>query len=139
MKAAAYIKTTSSSGCPLTPRDVGDLLPLLHGHYPASSLLRSSAPLISASLLSASWVAHLCLFPFDHRPGSQVPYESPNKSHASPTGLSDSRCDQHHGGSENELGLFKAMIRIRGCCTTLTEPIVEGPALSIWTALRQAE
>jgi hypothetical protein len=31
------------------------------------------------------------------------------------------------------------MIKIRGCCTTLTEPIVEGPALSIWPALRQAE
>jgi hypothetical protein len=27
------------------------------------------------------------------------------------------------------------MIRIRGRCTTLTEPIVEGPALSIWPAL----
>jgi len=31
------------------------------------------------------------------------------------------------------------MIRIRGRCTTLTEPIVEGPALSIWPALCQAE
>lgn len=31
------------------------------------------------------------------------------------------------------------MIKIRGCCTTLTEPIVEGPALSIWPALCQAE
>src|ERR1700730_6822191 len=30
------IKTRSSSGCPLTPPDVGDLLPLLHGHYPVS-------------------------------------------------------------------------------------------------------
>ena len=26
-----------------------------------------------------------------------------------------------------------------GCCTTLTESIVEGPALSIWPALRRAE
>src|SRR5215467_6102569 len=34
--------------------DVGDLLPLLHGHYPVSSLLRSSAPLAGASVLSAS-------------------------------------------------------------------------------------
>jgi len=57
------IRTRSSSGCPLTPPDVGDLLPLLHGHYPISSLLRSSAPLIGASVLSASWVFHLCLFP----------------------------------------------------------------------------
>ena len=31
------------------------------------------------------------------------------------------------------------MIKIRGCCTALTEPIVEGPALSIWPALCQAE
>ena len=31
------------------------------------------------------------------------------------------------------------MIKIKGCCTTLTEPIVEGPALSIWPALCQAE
>jgi hypothetical protein len=31
------------------------------------------------------------------------------------------------------------MFKIRGCCTTLTEPIVEGPALSIWPALCQAE
>ena len=31
------------------------------------------------------------------------------------------------------------MIEIRGCCTALTEPIVEGPALSIWPALCQAE
>ena len=76
------IKTRSSSGCPLTPPDVGDLLPLLHGHYPVSSLLRSSAPLIGASVLSASWGVHLCLFPLHHRPGSQVPYESPDKSHA---------------------------------------------------------
>src|SRR6267154_3995243 len=31
-----------------------DLPPLLHGHYPASSLLRGSPPLSSASVLSAS-------------------------------------------------------------------------------------
>ena len=31
------------------------------------------------------------------------------------------------------------MIKIWGCSTTLTEPIVEGPALSIWPALCQAE
>src|SRR5271165_461658 len=79
------IKIRSSSGCPLTPCDVGDLLPLLHGHYPASSLLRSSAPLVGVSVFSASWVCHLCLFPLHHRPGSQVPYESPDKSHAACT------------------------------------------------------
>ena len=64
---------------------MGDLLPSLHGHYPASSLLRSSAPLAGASVLSASWVLHLGLFPYHHRPGSQVPYESPDKSHAACT------------------------------------------------------
>src|SRR5258708_33086582 len=57
------IKTRSSSGCPLTPPDVGDLLPLLHGYYPASSLLRSSAPLIGASVLSTSWCVHFVPFP----------------------------------------------------------------------------
>jgi hypothetical protein len=31
------------------------------------------------------------------------------------------------------------MIKFWGCCTALTEPIVEGPALSIWPALCQAE
>src|SRR5438445_2548627 len=31
-----------------------DLPPLLHGNYPASSLLRGSAPLAGASVLSAS-------------------------------------------------------------------------------------
>ena len=76
------IRIRSSSGFPLTPPDASDLLPLLGGHYPASSLLRSSAPLIGASVLSASWVLHLCFFPLHHRPGSQVPYESPDKSHA---------------------------------------------------------
>ena len=55
------------------------------GHYPVSSLLRSSAPLIGASVLSASWGVHLCLFLLHHRPGAQVPYESPDKSHAACT------------------------------------------------------
>ena len=85
MKAAAFHQNKEFLRLSVDSCDVGDLLPLLHGHLPASSLLRSSAPLISASVLSASWVAHLCLFPFHHRPGSQVPYESPNKSHASST------------------------------------------------------
>ena len=75
-----------SSCCQLSKQSgAGDLLPLLHGHYPASSLLRSSAPLVGVSVLSASWVCHLCLFPLHHRPGSQVPYESPDKSHAACT------------------------------------------------------
>ena len=57
------IRIRSSSGFPLTPPDASDLLPLLGGHYPASSLLRSSAPLIGASVLSASCDMHLSLFP----------------------------------------------------------------------------
>ena len=62
--------------------NVDGLLPLLHGSYPASSLLRSSPSLASASVLSASWFCHLCVFPCHHRPGSQVPYESQDTSHA---------------------------------------------------------
>jgi hypothetical protein len=46
----------------LTP-DVGDLPPLLHGHYPASSLLRGSPPLTGASVLSASRFQLLAPFP----------------------------------------------------------------------------
>src|SRR5260370_827408 len=38
-----------------------DLPPLLHGHYPASSLLRGSPPLSSASVLSASRLAPLAI------------------------------------------------------------------------------
>src|SRR5438067_8660803 len=49
----------------LTP-NVGDLPPSLHGHYPASSLLRSSPPLTAASVLSASQFCCLYLFPW-HR------------------------------------------------------------------------
>src|SRR6516164_5073988 len=59
--------------------------PSLHGHYPASSLLRSSPPLPAASVLSASQFRCLYLFPWHRRTGSQVPYESPNESHASYT------------------------------------------------------
>src|SRR6516164_4982987 len=61
---------------------MGDLPPSLHGHYSASSLLLSSATLVGALVLSASWVFHLCLFPYYRQPGSQVPYESPDKGHA---------------------------------------------------------
>ena len=65
----------------LTP-NVGDLPPLLHGHYPASSLIRSSPPLSDALVLSASRGHRLYLFPWHRRPGSQVPHESPNQGHA---------------------------------------------------------
>src|ERR1700688_5022989 len=68
----------------LTP-DVGDLPPLLHGHYPVSSLLRGSPPLAGASVFRPRGFDRLCLFPWHRRPGSQVPCESPNESHASCT------------------------------------------------------
>src|ERR1700758_2720120 len=47
--------------------------------------LRSSPPLPAASVLSASQFRCLYLFPWHRRTGSQVPYESPNESHASYT------------------------------------------------------
>ena len=80
-------RLVGSSCCQLTLIDlhVGRLPPSLHGNYPASPLLRSSPPLICASVLSASRFCRLCLFPYHRRPGSQVPYESPNQSHASCT------------------------------------------------------
>src|SRR5262250_3755134 len=40
-----------------------DLPPLLHGHYPASTLLRGSPPLPGASVLSASRLEPLAPFP----------------------------------------------------------------------------
>src|SRR5918995_19299 len=59
--------------------------PSLHGRYSASSLLRGSPPLLGASVLSASRVLRLCLFPSHRRIGSQVPYRSLNQSHATST------------------------------------------------------
>src|SRR6516165_4462627 len=41
--------------------NVDDLPPLLHGHYPASSLLRGSPSLSVASVLLASRLLRLCL------------------------------------------------------------------------------
>jgi len=80
-------RPSGSSGRPLTRIDpaASGPPPSLHGHYPASTLLWSSPSLTAASVLSASWDHHLCLFPSHRRSGSQVPYESPNESHASCT------------------------------------------------------
>jgi len=65
-----------------TGSDAGGPPPLLHRHYPASPLLRSGPSLAGASVLSASRGHRLSLFP-SHRPqGSQVPYASPEESHA---------------------------------------------------------
>jgi len=49
----------------------------------SSRLSRDSSPSLSgASVLLASRVLRLCLFPWHRRPGSQVLYKSPNESHA---------------------------------------------------------
>jgi hypothetical protein len=64
---------------------LGDPPPSLHENYPVSSLLRSSPPLFGTSVLSASRGFRLGLLPYHYRPGSQVPYESPDESHASYT------------------------------------------------------
>jgi hypothetical protein len=77
------LRTWGSSCCQLTRSQLGDRLPSLHGHYPASSLLRSRPPLSGASVLSASRGCRLRLFPWHRRSGSHVPDESPHESHAS--------------------------------------------------------
>src|SRR6266566_410542 len=69
---------SSSSGCPLTRISTGDLLPLLLGNYPGSTLLWSSPPLDCALVLSALRGFRLRLFPYHRKPSSQVPYESPD-------------------------------------------------------------
>jgi hypothetical protein len=93
---STYPARSTLEGCRLPPRpagssccqltlvdpDAGRLPPSLHGNYPASPLLRSSPPLACASVLSASRFYRLCLFPCHRKPGSQVPYESPDWSHA---------------------------------------------------------
>jgi hypothetical protein len=68
-----------------TSRDADGPSPSLHGHCPASSLLRDSPPLPGESVLSASRVRRLCLFPLHRRTGSQVPDQSPGWSHATST------------------------------------------------------
>ena len=76
-------KTASSSGFPLAhDLDAGDPLPSLHGRYPASSLLRRSPSLDRRISTFGLGLSPLCLFPWHRRPSSQVPYESPNESHA---------------------------------------------------------
>jgi len=73
-------ESVSSSGFPLTliDPDASNLLPSLHGHYPTSTLVRSSPPLAGASVLSALWGLHLRLFPCHRQLGSQVPHEGPD-------------------------------------------------------------
>src|SRR5258708_1487288 len=80
-------RPVGSSCCQLTGSipTLGGPPPSLHGHYSASAVLRGSPPLIGASVLSASGSSPLRLFPWHRQPGSQVPYESPDWSHASCT------------------------------------------------------
>ena len=84
-RATQFLSKRVGSSCsPVdqTDSDAGGPLPLLHRHYPASPLLRSGPSLAGASVLSASRGHRLSLFP-SHRPqGSQVPYASPEESHA---------------------------------------------------------
>ena len=53
------------------------------GQRAAQHRLRSSPPLADASVLSASQVLCLRLFPWHRPPGSQVPYENPDWSRVS--------------------------------------------------------
>src|SRR5208283_4160480 len=84
LKAAAFRRNQRAPPVSRWPVDpvAGDPLPSLHGHYPTSSLLRRSPPLGRASVLSTSCFCHLGLFPWHRRPGSHVPYESLDWSHA---------------------------------------------------------
>jgi len=75
-KAAAFHRLSGSSRYRLTRSYGDDLPPSLHGHCPASSLLRGSPPLSGASVLSASRLEPLAPFPWHRRPGSHVPYKS---------------------------------------------------------------
>src|SRR5580704_17016726 len=76
------------AGCPAPNGD--DPLPSLHGHYPASTLLRSSPPLAGASVLSASRFEPLVPFPF----------ASPSRFSRSIQPLGQSQCipQAHPGG-----------------------------------------
>ncbi len=77
-------KTVGFLRSPVDPTSAAsDPPPSLHGHYPASSLLWGGPRLTGPSVLSASRVRRLCLFPYHGQPGSQVPYEGPDESHAS--------------------------------------------------------
>ena len=88
LRAAAPRHEPVGSSCRQLTKVVHDANgppPSLHGHYPASSLLRGSPPLLGVSVLSASRVFRLCLFPCHRRTGSQVPHQSQDQSHATCT------------------------------------------------------
>ena len=86
VKAAAFRREFELLPLPVGPLPTSVTCPLRSTSItPASSLVRGSPPLSGASVLSASRVLRLCFLPWHRRPGSQVPYESPNESHASYT------------------------------------------------------
>ena len=62
--------------------DANGLPPSLRGHYSTSQLIRGSPPLADALVLWASRFVRLCLLPSHRQRGSQVPYESPDWTHA---------------------------------------------------------
>ncbi len=62
--------------------NVRNTTPLLHGHYPASTLIRVVPPLCPASVLKPLWVLHLDVSLHIRTTGSQVPYASLNRVHA---------------------------------------------------------
>jgi len=133
------LRTWGSSCCQLTRSQLGDRLPSLHGHYPASSLLRSRPPLSGASVLSASRDCRLCLFPWHRRPGSHVPYESPHESHASctpditwPVRRLPPCCSRSTGGTPvlmSSNGCFDASseVRLRSSLSSIHDVITATP------------
>ena len=88
VKAAAFRRNQSgSSCCQLTKRSQRAMTCPLRstGITPLHRYYEAVRPCSGASVLSASRFFRLCLFPWHRRPGSQVPYESPDESHASCT------------------------------------------------------
>src|SRR6266436_4476496 len=84
-KAAAFHRLSGSSRCRLTRSHGDDLPPSLHGHYPASSLLRGSPPLSGASVLSASRLEPLAPFPLASPARFSRSIQEPGRDSAPPT------------------------------------------------------
>src|SRR5208337_5421380 len=73
-RLAPYGERAGFLRSPVDPTNAAsDPPPSLHGHYPASSLLWGGPRLTGPSVLSASRVSRLSLFPWHGRSGSQVP------------------------------------------------------------------
>ena len=86
LKAAAFRRDTEFLLSPVDSHSTSVTHPLHSSSITEpSSLLWGGPNLTGASVLSASRGHRLRLFPYHHRPGSQVPCESPDESHASYT------------------------------------------------------